>query len=152
MFRLGNFLGVDLYPTNTGYIFLRQWKPAQKALFDSFLNRMLDITSIAGEHHRQVAFVIFPNRVQVENAADLTSAVYDASLPDQRILEFCSQHSLNCLDLLPRLRDTYDRDRKPLFFPIDRHMNAAGNGLAAEAVAEYLRSKHWLCDLSTSTR
>ena len=145
MFRVGNVLGVDLYPTNTGYIFIRDWKPAQKALFDSFLNRMLDIKAIADRHQRNLGFVIFPNRVQVENAADLTSAVYDASMPDQRILEFCGQHGLDCLDLLPRLRGAYDRDKKPLFFPVDRHMNASGNALAAEGIAEHLRNRKLMC-------
>jgi hypothetical protein len=135
-----------MYPTSTGYIFLRDWTKDQEALFDSFLRQMLDIQAIANGHQRNVSFVIFPNRIQVENAADLTSSLYDASLPDQRILDYCALHGLACLDLLPALRSTYDRDHKPLFFPIDRHMNAMGNHLAAASVSAYLHSHVPLCD------
>jgi hypothetical protein len=50
------------------------------------------------------------------------------------------------LDLLPPLRSAYDRDHRPLFFPVDRHMNPQGNRLAAAAISEYLRSQTLLCN------
>jgi hypothetical protein len=48
------------------------------------LKQSLDIAKIASENERDVVFVIFPNKAQVENAADLTSSIYDAGLPDKR--------------------------------------------------------------------
>lgn len=141
VFRAGRLMHRNWYPTGTGYIFLREWTPDQEQLFHSFLDRSLDIDTIARDHGRRVGFVIFPNRIQVENAADLTSAVYDAALPDKRIMDFCGQHGLSCIDMLPTLTAAYQRDHKPLFFPVDRHMNPAGNHLAAVRIAEFLRTQ-----------
>jgi hypothetical protein len=146
LFRIGKWLHREIYPTSTGYIFLREWTKDQEALFYSFLNQSLDIAKIASENERDVVFVIFPNKAQVENAADLTSSIYDAGLPDKRILDFCDKHGLRCLDLLPPLRSAYDRGHRPLYFPGDRHLNAQGNRLAAAAVCEYLRSQTLLCN------
>ncbi len=146
LFKTGKWLHREIYPTSTGYIFLRDWTKNQEALFYSFLSQSLDIAKIARENERDVVFVIFPNKAQVENAADLTSSVYDASLPDKRILDFCDKHGLRCLDLLPPLRSAYDRDHRPLYFHVDRHLNAQGNRLAAAAVCEYLRSQTLLCN------
>jgi hypothetical protein len=146
LFRIGKSLHREIYPTSTGYIFLRDWTKDQEALFYSFLNQSLDIAKIASENERDVVFVIFPNKAQVENAADLTSSIYDADLPDKRILDFCDQHGLRCLDLLPPLRSAYDRGHRPLYFSADRHLNAQGNRLAAAAVSEYLRSQTLLCN------
>jgi hypothetical protein len=146
LFKGGKLLGRDIYPTSAGYIFLRGWTKDQEALFYSNLNQSIDIAKVASENRRNVVFVIFPNRVQVENAADLTSSVYDASLPNQRILDFCGQHALRCLDLLPLFRSAYERDHRQLYFPVDRHLNAYGNRLAAAAVWDYLRGKGVFCN------
>jgi hypothetical protein len=146
LFKAGKWLHRDVYPTNAGYIFLRDWTKEQENQFYSFLRISLDIAQVAHDNQRRVVFVIFPNRIQVENAADLTSTVYDAALPDQRILDYCTEHGLECVDLLPVLRRAYDRDRHPLFFPVDRHMNASGNRLAAEGVSEYLSGHQMTCN------
>ncbi len=144
LFKMGKLLNRDLYPTTTGYIFLRDWTENQRASFYSYLKQALEIEDVARQNGREVVFVIFPNRVQVENAVDLTSPVYDASAPDHRILDFCRVHSLSCLDLLPILQHTYDQNHQPLFFPVDRHMNPRGNEIAAAAIWEYLQRKHEL--------
>jgi hypothetical protein len=144
-FRASKWLGLDLYPSSAAYIFLREWSKDQATFFYSLLDITIDIQRIAKEHQRELVFVIFPNKVQVENAADLTSAVYEAALPDQRILKFCAAHGLSCLDLLPVLSSAYERDHQALYFPVDRHMNSYGNRLAAEAIWKFLRASSALC-------
>lgn len=81
---------------------------------------------------------ILPNKIQVENREDLTSAVFDAARSNQRILAFCAERGLACLDLLPALRAAWTHRGEPLFYPIDRHMNATGYRIAAEVVGEFL--------------
>jgi hypothetical protein len=146
LFTVSNWLQRDLYPTSAGYIFLRDWTKAQQGVFYYFLDQSLDIARLTAAHGRDLVFVIFPNRIQVENSRELTNSVYDADLPNQRILEYCRLHQLSCLDLLPDLRDAYTERREPLYFPIDRHLNATGNRIAADRILEYLRRERSCCD------
>ena len=55
-----------------------------------------------------------------------------------RLLGFCKQADIECVDLLPDFRSASQQDR-PLFFPYDGHLTEAGHAVAANVVAHHLR-------------
>ena len=135
---LSGRLGISLYDTAGSYIFLRRPTPDQTRVFQSILDILGTVGDLAHEHDREFAMVLFPNRIQVENGPDLTNSVLDAAVPNARILEYCRSRGIPCLDLLPVLSERYDRGGEPLYFPIDRHLNATGSRVAAEAIGAFL--------------
>jgi hypothetical protein len=100
-----------------------------------YLRRMRELAEGKERRHR---VVVFPNRIQVENREDLTSSVFDASRPNDRIVEYCAEQDIACLDLLPVLSKRYESEREALYFPIDRHLNERGTRVAADAIGAFL--------------
>lgn len=136
---VGRWLGITLYDTSGSYIFLRKQTPEQRAMFMEILGQTAQIAATARDNRRKLLIVIFPNKLQVENAAELTGAIYDAGQPNRLIQEQCAALGVPCLDLLPMLSAAYQAGTRPLFFPIDRHHNPTGNQLVAEAIFDFLQ-------------
>lgn len=107
------------------------------------LKRLDDIIRECRGRQVPVAFVLIPDEFQVNPAvlADaLADAVFDPSvvdieLPQRRLLRFCAERAVPCLDLLPTFKGRADT-----YAPHDTHWNVRGNHLAAECIAEWLRS------------
>lgn len=131
-------LGITLYDTAGSYVFLRHQTPEQEALFAEILGHVGRMQELCEAHGRRLLVVIFPNKIQVENAEDLTSSVFDADLPQERVLAYCRKRGIPCLDLLPIVRAAEEASAEPLYFPIDRHLNEAGSAVAARAIADFL--------------
>jgi hypothetical protein len=60
--------------------------------------------------------------------------------PDRRLAQLAEAHQIPVLDLLPALRDAAEADSRRLYFPVDIHWTATGHEVAAQAVADFLRS------------
>lgn len=135
---LSGRLGFSLYDTTGSYIFLRRPTYDQARTFQRILAIFGGIQDLARSHGRKLVIVAFPNRIQVENEDDLTSSFFDAARPNTRILEYCATRDMPCLDLLPVLSERRARDRSPLYFPVDRHLNEAGTRVAAHAIGAFL--------------
>ena len=139
--RLGDAIGVDLYDSPSSYLYLEEYSEDQLNDFYGILEVMLELQEIGEAHNRDMYFVVFPNKIQVENHEALkNTASFNPDKPNELITGFCNHHNLRCLDLLPVARQTYEQDREPLYFPIDRHANVKGNTLFAESVFEYIHS------------
>jgi hypothetical protein len=134
----GRWLGVSLYDSAGSYIFLREQTPEQSALFAEILGHVGRMKRRCDETGRRLFVVIFPNRIQVENQDALESGVFDVARPHRDILRYCGEVGVACLDLLPVLRDAWEREHEPLYYPIDRHLNRRGYRLAGDAVASFL--------------
>lgn len=65
---------------------------------------------------------------------------YDLRKPNRKLAALCDELDLACLDLLPRLEGRGEAH----YYRRDRHWNAAGHRLAAEALAEELERLGWL--------
>jgi hypothetical protein len=128
------WLGASVYDTAGSHIFLRQPTPEQAALFRRILELIGGIRADCERSGRRLLVAIFPNKIQVENGRELTNAIFDAERPDRAILDYCAETGMDCLDLLPALRAGGERLGRPLYFPIDRHLDRAGNGIAADAI------------------
>ena len=94
---------------------------------------------MAIDNDRQLAVVIIPNKIQVENSGDLTNSFYEAEKPNRLIMEYCAKNGMRCLDLLPPLRSRYESSGEPLYYPVDRHFNQRGNVEASQLIFEFAR-------------
>jgi hypothetical protein len=134
----GRWLGVTLYDTGGSYVFLREQAPEQRELFERSLAEIGRMRNLAAAHGRRLYAVVIPTKLQVENGDDLTGRIYDAAAPDRRILAWCEERRIPCLDLLPDLVAASRQDSEPLYYPIDRHLTPRGYALAADRILEFL--------------
>ncbi len=128
------WLGATVYDTGGSHIFLREPTPEQSALFRRILEVLGEFHADCQRSDRDLLVAIFPNKIQVENGRELTGATFDAERPDRAILDYCAETGIACLDLLPELRAGVQRLGRPVYFPIDRHLDEAGNEIAAGAI------------------
>jgi len=87
--------------------------------------------------------VLIPDEFQVNNdvyadilRANRHYASYSIEYPQQKILAFCREHELTCIDLLPALREGQQTART--YHLRDTHFNAYGNKIAGQELAEAL--------------
>lgn len=141
MLTIGRWLGVEVYDSGGSWVFLRKQTPEQERDFQRVLDFVGQMKIIAQANGRNLYAVIFPNRIQVENGDDVTGAIYDAEKPNRLILEYCDKIGLECLDMLPSMREAYVRTGSPIYFPIDRHPNERGYEVAAETIYAFLAER-----------
>jgi hypothetical protein len=134
---LGARLGVTLYDSAGSYIFLRHQTPEQEQEFRRILGVLGEIAELSRVAGRELRVVILPNKLQVENAAALTSSLYDAGRPNREILDYCAELGIACRDLTPALIEAL-AGGEPLFFPLDRHLTPAGTRVAAREIAAFV--------------
>ncbi|MCI0547684.1 MAG: hypothetical protein L0027_10415, partial [Candidatus Rokubacteria bacterium] len=137
----GRWLGVTLYDTAGSYVFLREQTPEQEAFFERVLTEVGRMRDLAAAHGRRLYAVVIPNKIQVESGDDLTGRIYDAAAPDRRILAWCEERQIPCLDLLPDLVAASGRGSEPLYFPIDRHFTPRGYAIAADRILDFLTAE-----------
>lgn len=138
---VGRWLGVPVYDGAGTYVYLRERTPEQEALFQEILSHLERMHVACNAEGRRFLVVVFPNRIQVENGDELTNAIYDAERPGRDVLSYCRRHGIPCLDLLPELARVYRSTGEPLYFPIDRHLNASGYRVAADSIYAFLREQ-----------
>ena len=91
----------------------------------------------------RLVIVILPDEFQVNDTLweQVQRKVGDASplerdLPQKKILAFCAEHGIPCLDLLPILRAA---EREGHTYHLrDTHWNARGNEVAGRATSDFL--------------
>jgi hypothetical protein len=99
----------------------------------------------------KLVIAILPEQFQVD--ADLREAVLkkykhianenlDVHYPDNLIVNFCRTHDIHCLDMLEPFQEQGKTRR--LYSVRDSHWNAAGNGLAADLIFDYLQKNQLL--------
>jgi lysophospholipase L1-like esterase len=148
----GRWLGVTVYDSGGSYIFLREQTSEQRRLFERILGEIARMRDVARNHGRRLYVVLIPNKLQVENGDDLTGPIYDASLPNRRILAWCEEREIACLDLLPDLVEEFRAKREPLYYPIDRHFNPRGYAFAADRILEFLSARGAIDAVGTGLR
>lgn len=106
------------------------------------------LESFGRERGIPVAVALAPDQFQVDGQLAETLlapekvAAFDLGLPQERLGMQLRARNIPYLDLLPRLRR--EGVNSTLYLERDSHWNAEGNRLAAESVAEALRSWGWL--------
>ena len=93
-----------------------------------------EFSRLANEHRFHLVLVAFPVRAQVE-----TAPLFD--YPQQRLSQIARDLKVPCLDLLPILREHYQKNqpnREALFFD-HCHLTPRGNQVVAQALYPYLK-------------
>ncbi len=135
-------------------LFLKELHPSGELFYETE-ERVL--AEIADEQNNgaPLFYFLYPQRFQQSEAEweatrdwfGLNTDAFDLEQPNRRILAMCAKHGLTCRDLLPAFRAHGD---ELLHYPYDMHWNNAGNAVAAEAMAEYLKPR--LKDLLKTSR
>ncbi len=86
----------------------------------------------------RLALLVIPEQVQVQPDAHVLGLVADDYEIQERIKEIGRRHEIPVIDLLPRLRDTYAANHRPLYYRSDRHMTSQAHAIAAEEILKAL--------------
>jgi hypothetical protein len=109
------------------------WQRSQQALRDA--------QSLVETWDGSLVVLLMPTKEQVYRtlADPLVGADHMALLDDNyaAMLDFCAQADLTCIDLLPVFQ-THAKAGEQLYYTTDIHLNAAGNVVLADALAEWL--------------
>ncbi len=143
MLRIGNLLNVKTYDSSAAFLFQKTYPDALLKQLNGYLSYLTQMRWMCDKLGYSISFVLFPNKIQVENYADLKVLdTTDPESPNKLILSFCKAHGLSCLDTLPILLDA--RKSEPgtiLYFPEDRHFTPRGNQLSAKKIYRFLQMK-----------
>ncbi len=121
-------------------VFLR---PAPPSLDKKWQRAAADLDALLAEcrrRHVPLAVVLIPDECQINEAAldaaleiaNLDRSAVDLDLPQRRLLHFCSERGIPCLDLRLAFAGVPDA-----YTPRDTHWNVKGNRLAAEAISTW---------------
>ena len=105
---------------------------------------MTRIDAVCRRNDAAFVAVLLPQRFQLtEGEWDRTSfkfgldqKAFDLSGPNRRVMLWCAEEGVNCLDLLPAFRDA--RGENYSLSMGDMHWNSEGHRLAAYALAAHL--------------
>ncbi len=86
---------------------------------------------------------IYPGDWQqlLETYPAMQRVAWDLNGPERHVLAWCERAAVPCVQLSPAFLARRDQER--LHFPYDGHWTAAGNALAAQTVANFLRAAAW---------
>jgi len=114
------------------------FEPGFAKLFTSL--RLMD--SYARANRAAFVAVIVPAVAQVvagrlaQSVSSHGQEVLSSHYPQEKIMRFCEEHRIACLDPLDRFRELADKDQ--LYLPRDVHFSARGHTVFAEAVRDFL--------------
>ena len=118
----------------------RQLDPGQKAV-EAMAQLLAEFDRRCREHDARLVVVVAPSNWQVhpEDRAklNLRDDLYDYIQPQRLVSDRCSKLDIPALDLLPALQSFAERGER-LYFPHDRHWNAAGNRRVAELIGDWI--------------
>jgi len=141
-------------PTLTWPVFLPSDHPATDPRLPKFWDRYftaLDlIRNYCDENGIKLLISINPMDTQVSKSywKKYTPLLFDdeafkADRPQKRILEYCDQNKVECLDLLPQFRENKQRDELYFLAKADPHFDKAGHRLVSDILfsrlAEFIK-------------
>ena len=74
----------------------------------------------------------------------------DPAKPQTRVVRFCADALVECVDPLPSLLDAESKGQHA-YYPLDQHWTPLGHGVAADAVATRLRQLGWTDTIQTAS-
>jgi hypothetical protein len=124
--------------------FRRGWTPKMEAEWSLTRKLLVELRDVTRRRGLPLVVVLIPTLYQVHDAQwqeylkifDLDGKDFDVEQPQRLLRAFCDEEGIDCVDVLPRLRE--GEAREPLYFRVDSHLNAAGHALVAQALAEHL--------------
>ncbi len=150
----GNMQYEDAAPTFTDKVFLEietrraaiyRTGEVDRQIFDRAVRQLLEIRDRCARRGVALKVVIIPDELQVDPALQRkvlralrgSPGDYDFRLPNRHLAGKLAEHGIDHLDLTEAFADATRKDR--LYKPNDTHWNVAGNALASERIAQWLR-------------
>jgi hypothetical protein len=93
--------------------------------------------TLAQDSQAKFVVIVLPYREQTYAPAALQPQLDHLN---QTLADFCRQHDLTCIDLTVALREKAKSETKPIYFQKDIHLNARGNEIVAELLAQELKA------------
>jgi hypothetical protein len=145
LFRSIDWLGVqlssNLFAAQVGYrakrhaaafaLFEKDLE-AQARLWDTTFFYVKALNEAVRKNGGRLVILLYPSLLQVNTRQQLDAAGYDHAMPEKVLATFCQQNGIGLVTILEALEAKNQRNN--LFFPKDRHLNAAGNQVAAEVL------------------
>lgn len=104
---------------------------------------LAEMAEVAEAHQAKLVILIVPDSVQVEGEGRVYGVPPFLWDVQQRVGEFARARGIPVIDPLPALRERWERERQPQYYPNDRHWNALGHAYVAEIVLAELRRLGW---------
>ncbi len=109
---------------------------------------LLSIKEKAEQIDAKLLMVIFPASIQIdrthfelfdESGFNVSEKTLESRKPQQLLLDFCKEQSIDCLDLLPVLKEESLKGK--IIYPgNDDHLNSLGNSIAYDKIRSFLIS------------
>jgi lysophospholipase L1-like esterase len=127
--------------------FRRGWTPKMDAQWSLTRKLLRELRDLSDRRGLALVILLIPTHHQVHEAQwqeylkvfELDASAFDLERPQRLLTGFCAQARIDCVDVLPRLREADARE--PLYFRVDSHLNAAGHAMVADALAEHLEGR-----------
>ena len=108
----------------------------------------------AVQHGSRFGLVLVPTRGQVSDQAwrgiaggdGDRRAGLDRTFPNSQLQQIAARLSAPFLDLVPPLRAADSQGQGPLYYERDQHWTAAGHAVAAQAIADFIRTAYGMSD------
>jgi hypothetical protein len=111
--------------------------------WNAYTQNLKELSSIALKNNKEVILIQFPHRYEIYFSA--------SDLGLKNIFETQYYHELNLLrkelpeevivlDMYPFLKSHWDKNKQPIYFSRDGHMNELGNELIADFLLIYLKT------------
>lgn len=121
----------------------KEYSGEMKKGWDLDQNLLLDLANYTGQHNMRLTVVILPAIYQVYEEAwkqyftafHVSPDRYDLNKPQALLGEFCAQHNIECIDVLPKMRA--EGKGKQLYYRIDSHLNPEGHRVVADTLCRY---------------
>jgi lysophospholipase L1-like esterase len=95
-------------------------------------------------HGARFAIAAIPEEIQVQPETPVIGLDPRDYEVQERLRRIGATAGIPVIDLLPALRDAHERERAPLYYEWDRHLNARGHELVAAALLRSLRQLGWI--------
>ncbi|HEX2658900.1 MAG TPA: SGNH/GDSL hydrolase family protein [Polyangia bacterium] len=105
---------------------------AQAKLWDTTFFYVKAVNEAVRKNGGRLVILLYPSLLQVNTRKQLDASGYDHAMPEKVLAAFCQQNDIGLVTILDALEAKNQSNN--LFFPKDRHLNAAGNRVAAEVL------------------
>lgn len=131
-FQARRWLGV---PIERG---LRVNPEDQEAAWSLTFALLREIAAIARAHGAETVLAVIPEQAQVQPQTRIEGLEPDDYEVQEKLRTFASAEGIAYLDLLPALSAEFQATGRPLYYLRDRHLNARGHEVTAEAIYAFL--------------
>ncbi|MEP6934905.1 MAG: hypothetical protein ABI988_13355, partial [Nitrospirota bacterium] len=137
------YVAPRLFDSNGLGIFLRSPPDKVNSAYDQLFATLSAYKKFLESRKLELLVVIFPQRFQVQHqdwnktldVYGLREECFGLKVPNRRIMSFCKNNQIECLDPTERMKELYELGGKNLYLPRhDMHWNALGHAALADAL------------------